>query len=71
MCSDFQQPDRQCDYNRHWVRLIPFVEFLCFDFVRFIVLEHDLYEITVDLAIGYNLETAQNHNPAFTVRFLL
>ncbi|KAF8905898.1 hypothetical protein CPB85DRAFT_1224427 [Mucidula mucida] len=34
----------------------------------FIVLEHDLYEITVDLAIGYNLETAQNHNPAFTLQ---
>ncbi|KAK0467147.1 carbohydrate esterase family 4 protein [Desarmillaria tabescens] len=33
-----------------------------------IVLEHDLYELTVDLAIGYNLETAQNHNPAFTLK---
>ncbi|KAF9039607.1 hypothetical protein BDZ89DRAFT_1213034 [Hymenopellis radicata] len=34
----------------------------------FIVLEHDLYEITVDLAIGYNLETAQHYNPAFTLQ---
>jgi len=33
-----------------------------------IVLEHDLYELTVDLAIGYNLQTAQNHNPAFTLK---
>ncbi|KAG7439769.1 glycoside hydrolase/deacetylase [Guyanagaster necrorhizus] len=33
-----------------------------------IVLEHDLYEVTVDLAIGYNLETAQNYNPAFTLK---
>ncbi|KAF9047178.1 glycoside hydrolase/deacetylase [Hymenopellis radicata] len=33
----------------------------------FIVLAHDLYEITVDLAIGYNLEMAQTHNPAFTL----
>ncbi|TBU34149.1 hypothetical protein BD311DRAFT_747240 [Dichomitus squalens] len=31
----------------------------------FIVLEHDLFEITVDLAVGYTLDAAQSHNPAF------
>jgi hypothetical protein len=38
---------------------------------RFIVLQHDLYEITVDLAIGYTLNAALNHNPAFTVSSLI
>ncbi|KAL0947857.1 hypothetical protein HGRIS_010494 [Hohenbuehelia grisea] len=33
----------------------------------FIVLQHDLYEITVDLAIGYTLNAAQTHSPAFNV----
>ncbi|OBZ74246.1 Chitin deacetylase [Grifola frondosa] len=33
----------------------------------FIVLQHDLYEITVDLAIGYTLNTALSHNPPFTL----
>jgi len=33
----------------------------------FIVLQHDLYEITVDLAIGYTLNAALNHKPAFTL----
>lgn len=36
---------------------------------RFIVLEHDLFEITVDLAVGYTLDAALNHNPKFTVSF--
>ncbi|KAG6812786.1 hypothetical protein H0H92_000558 [Tricholoma furcatifolium] len=31
----------------------------------FIVLEHDLFEITVDLAIGYTLNAALTHNPPF------
>ncbi|KAK7025003.1 NodB-like proteiny domain-containing protein [Favolaschia claudopus] len=31
----------------------------------FCVLQHDLYEITVDLAIGYTLEAAMSHQPAF------
>lgn len=34
---------------------------------RFIVLEHDLFEITVDLAVGYTLNAALTHNPPFTV----
>jgi peptidoglycan/xylan/chitin deacetylase (PgdA/CDA1 family) len=34
----------------------------------FIVLEHDLFEITVDLAAGYFLDTAQNHNPKFNLQ---
>lgn len=34
----------------------------------FIVLEHDLFEITVDLAVGYTLDAALNHKPAFNVR---
>lgn len=33
----------------------------------FIVLEHDLYEITVDLAVGYTLNAALTHQPPFTV----
>ncbi|KAJ6456114.1 hypothetical protein C8R45DRAFT_1034948 [Mycena sanguinolenta] len=33
----------------------------------FCVLEHDLYEITVDLAIGYTLNAALTHNPPFTL----
>lgn len=33
----------------------------------FIVLEHDLYQVTVDLAIGYTLSAAQTHNPSFAV----
>jgi len=31
----------------------------------FIVLEHDLFEITVDLAIGYTLNAAMTNNPPF------
>ncbi|KIP04537.1 carbohydrate esterase family 4 protein [Phlebiopsis gigantea 11061_1 CR5-6] len=34
----------------------------------FIVLEHDLFEITVDLAIGYTLNAALTHNPPFTLK---
>jgi peptidoglycan/xylan/chitin deacetylase (PgdA/CDA1 family) len=33
----------------------------------FIVLEHDLYEITVDMATGYTLNAALTHNPPFTL----
>lgn len=33
----------------------------------FIVLQHDLYEVTVDLAVGYTLDTALNHTPSFSV----
>lgn len=36
----------------------------------FIVLEHDLYAVTVDLAIGYTLSAALTHDPAFTVSLL-
>ena len=36
----------------------------------FIVLEHDLYAQTVDLATGYTLPTAMAHKPAFNVRSL-
>jgi len=34
----------------------------------FIVLQHDLYEITVDLAIGYTLNAALTHSPPFTLK---
>lgn len=34
----------------------------------FIVLQHDLFEITVDLAMGYTLNAAQTHNPPFTLK---
>jgi hypothetical protein len=33
----------------------------------FIVLEHDLFEITVDLAVGYTLNAALTHNPPFNL----
>jgi hypothetical protein len=36
----------------------------------FIVLEHDLYPQTVDLAIGYTLPAAESFNPPLTVSFL-
>jgi len=34
----------------------------------FIVLQHDLFEITVDLAIGYQLNAALTHNPPFNLQ---
>jgi len=34
----------------------------------FIVLQHDLYEATVDLAIGYTLNAALTHSPAFNLQ---
>lgn len=33
----------------------------------FVVLEHDLYEITVDLAVGYTLPLALTYNPPFNL----
>ena len=41
---------------------------MCFDVIfSFIVLQHDLYEVTVDLAVGYTLGAALNHTPSFSV----
>jgi len=34
----------------------------------FIVLQHDLFEITVDLAVGYTLDTALKHQPKFDLK---
>ncbi|KAF9480489.1 hypothetical protein BDN70DRAFT_877463 [Pholiota conissans] len=34
----------------------------------FIVLQHDLFEITVDLAVGYTLDAAKTHNPPFNLK---
>jgi len=34
----------------------------------FIVLQHDLFEITVDLAVGYTLNAALTHQPPFTLQ---
>ncbi|KAI0091471.1 hypothetical protein BDY19DRAFT_885530 [Irpex rosettiformis] len=34
----------------------------------FIVLQHDLFEITVDLAVGYTINAALTHNPPFTLK---
>ncbi|KAI0675843.1 hypothetical protein C8Q78DRAFT_1066502 [Trametes maxima] len=34
----------------------------------FIVLEHDLYEQTVDLAVGYLVDAALKHQPPFTLK---
>jgi hypothetical protein len=45
-------------------RLIP-----CRDLpTGFIVLEHDLYQQTVDLATGYTIPSAKAHQPPFNVR---
>jgi hypothetical protein len=37
----------------------------------FIVLQHDLFPQTVDLATGYTLQAAMIHNPPLTVRLFL
>lgn len=37
----------------------------------FVVLEHDLYAQTVDLAIGYTLPLAETYNPTLTVSFVI
>lgn len=37
-------------------------------YFSFIVLQHDVHEITVDLAVGYTLDAALNHNPKFTLK---
>ena len=34
---------------------------------RFIVLQHDISEISIDLAVGYTLDAALVHQPKFTV----
>ncbi|KAF7320898.1 NodB-like proteiny domain-containing protein [Mycena chlorophos] len=34
----------------------------------FLVLQHDLYEITVDLSMGYTIKSALEHNPPFTLQ---
>jgi hypothetical protein len=31
-------------------------------------LQHDLFEITVDLAVGYTLDAALSHNPPFNLK---
>lgn len=31
-------------------------------------MQHDVHEITVDLAIGYTLDAAIHHNPPFTLK---
>ena len=36
--------------------------------VSFIVLQHDLFEISVDLAVGYTLDAALTHSPAFDLK---
>jgi len=36
-------------------------------FLRIIVLQHDLYEVSVDLAVGYTLNAALTHQPPFSV----
>lgn len=44
------------------------VKIYVFDVIfSFIVLQHDLYEVTVDLAVGYTLDAALTHNPPFSV----
>ncbi|KAL9713482.1 chitin deacetylase [Leucoagaricus gongylophorus] len=34
----------------------------------FIVLQHDIHEATVDLAVGYTLDAALSHNPPYTLK---
>lgn len=34
----------------------------------FIVLQHDIHEVTVDLAVGYTLDAAIHHNPPYSLK---
>lgn len=57
----------KCVIIKHRVCLQLIIQlFLIFE-NRFIVLQHDLFPETVDLAIGYTLQAALNNNPPFTV----
>ena len=38
------------------------------DHLSFIVLQHDIHEATVDLAVGYTLDAALSHNPPYTLK---
>lgn len=42
-----------------------------FRLASFVVLEHDLFQQTVDLAVGYFLDAALTHNPPFKVSHYL
>lgn len=70
-CPDgyLQLYPQQCNNHEQWVSVAGcFLEYILTFINSFIVLEHDLYEVTVDLAIGYTLPAAMNHNPPFQVR---
>ena len=41
---------------------------LLISWFRFIVLQHDLYYSTVELATGYTLDAALKHDPKFTMQ---
>jgi hypothetical protein len=51
-----------------FLKLFPNFSCVNCQFRRFIVLQHDLFEISVDLAVGYTLDAALNHQPKFNVR---
>jgi hypothetical protein len=46
---------------------IPKLMSLLMCILSFIVLQHDLYEVTVDLAVGYTMNAALTHKPPFSV----
>ena len=50
------------------LKLQPNVTHINYQSRRFIVLQHDLFEISVDLAVGYTLNAALAHQPKFNVR---
>lgn len=67
----FRGYSRQRDYAEHWVKQQFGLFLLCSTIIffgRFVVLEHDLYAQTVDLAIGYTLPAALNFTPTLKVR---
>lgn len=39
--------------------------------LRFISLQHDLFEITVDIAVGYTIDLALTHEPKFNVCYCI
>lgn len=69
--SSFPKYHEECDHTQHWVCWLPLFPHVLSSIpstYRFITLQHDLFEITVDLAVGYTLDAALAHVPKFSVR---
>jgi hypothetical protein len=73
---DLRKHPRQCDDHGHWCMCLTFLQSGVYTRLttplQFVVLQHDLYEQAVDLAVGYTLDKALKHQPPFNVsRFLI